>query len=652
MRDDLHPWLLAIVMLNLAFVQMTDAVDSTWLTGLWIATATAPLCVRWRKHLWYRVTWNAAVVGTFSFLLQHAFSTGLLHMLEDGLLLAVLCQVHLMNNIGPKQKPDLLFFNSFLIAFVTSFFGHDMAWSICLIIYAAILVPALQIYVTLDNLPVPQEGSLRAVLRDSLARAFLAITVTGVVFAVWPRNFQHHGWLDETLRMATQDMVAFSEDIQLDHTTTPSLSDTPVLRIKPSDGRADSVPAHWRGVTFVQFDGGGWSSYDEKSFGSRIASDVLWQAVSRTEWRRPGEPREPTLELRLLDASGGKLFLPQQAAALTIRNAAAPLVLSPKGDGIIAFANATDLPPEVCVGIRLGSFAPAFRPKPSLSQFAPLRMVPDPLPKALLDIAADLKHKLAPNASEREIAAVCRTWLERHRQYALPGTNGAARNLSEFLIGTGGGHCEYFATVLALLLRLNGIPCRVVGGYLAHEWDDVAGEMVARQRDAHAWVEMLGNDGSWLTLDATPATAMSAANGPQSFFGGMQQSLGEAWRSVTAFDEKERARILTWLFEMLRALVSRPWFIIAVAIAALSIIARRRHAMPHVIRELGAAMHSAGVKTNTGETPREMLQRTATLPIAQQSRIRLARAVAAHELARYGKSTSTSPPKISANSRR
>ena len=61
MPDLLSPWLLALVMLNLAFVQITGTVDTTWLTGLWLATATAPLLARWRRRIWYRITWNVEI---------------------------------------------------------------------------------------------------------------------------------------------------------------------------------------------------------------------------------------------------------------------------------------------------------------------------------------------------------------------------------------------------------------------------------------------------------------------------------------------------------------------------------------------------------------------------------------------------------------
>lgn len=633
MPDLLMPWLLALVMLNLAFVQITGTVDSAWLTGLWLATATAPLLARWRRSLWYRITWNVAVICAFTFLLQHALTTGLLHMLEDGLLLAALCQVHLMNNIGPRQKPDLLFFNSFLIAFVTSFFSRDLAWSVCFLAYAMVLVPALQLYVTLGHLPTPPRGSTRALLTDSAKRTAVAVATTALVFLLWPRDFRHQGWLDETLRMATQDYVSFSEEIRLDHHTTPTLDDAPVLRIKPSDGQATSVPSHWRGVTFVQSDGNTWRAFDVGAYGNRLATDVAWQAVSRNEWRRPGEPREPELAVRVLDTSGGRLFLPQQATTVALRNGT-PVLIDPRSDGVLTFADPSHLPSEVRATVRLGSFAPPFRPKPSSPQLSALRQLPEPLPPTLLTLALHLKKQMAASASDRDKADLCRDWLEQHRQYALPGTPGAAGNLGEFLLGSG-GHCEYFAAALALLLRLNDIPCRVVGGYLAHEWDESTGEMVVRQRDAHAWVEMLSADGTWITLDATPPVGLTPPLGERSWWSALVDAASDAWRSVTSFDEHGRRKLFSLALEAAHSLLTHPWILSAIAVVGALVWRRRRAAIPAPVRELQAAMRSAGVRPHPGETPREMLARSAKLPLQEPRRARLVAAVQKHEAHRY-----------------
>jgi hypothetical protein len=70
------------------------------------------------------------------------------------------------------------------------------------------------------------------------------------------------------------------------------------------------------------------------------------------------------------------------------------------------------------------------------------------------------------------------------------------------------GHCEYFASALALLGRAAGVPTRVVGGYRVAERNALGGYDVVRERNAHAWVEAWV-DGAWRTLDATPAAVVA-----------------------------------------------------------------------------------------------------------------------------------------------
>ena len=95
--------------------------------------------------------------------------------------------------------------------------------------------------------------------------------------------------------------------------------------------------------------------------------------------------------------------------------------------------------------------------------------------------------------------------------------------IEDFVANNPRGHCEYFATALALMLRSQGIPARVVLGYRCDEWNSLGKFYQVRQSDAHAWVEAYlapryvprklrwGDDpqrwagGAWLRLDPTPA---------------------------------------------------------------------------------------------------------------------------------------------------
>ncbi len=79
----------------------------------------------------------------------------------------------------------------------------------------------------------------------------------------------------------------------------------------------------------------------------------------------------------------------------------------------------------------------------------------------------------------------------------------------DFLVNRKEGHCEYYASALALLLRSIDIPTRLVNGFKGGDWNNLTQTMNVRQKHAHSWVEAyLGRDREgqpyWITLDPTP----------------------------------------------------------------------------------------------------------------------------------------------------
>jgi transglutaminase-like putative cysteine protease len=84
-----------------------------------------------------------------------------------------------------------------------------------------------------------------------------------------------------------------------------------------------------------------------------------------------------------------------------------------------------------------------------------------------------------------------------------PNTEGKAP-LEAFLFEAKRGHCEYFATALAIMLRALDIPSRNVTGFVGGEYNPYANHYGIRQSDAHSWVEAMIPDRGWVTLDPTP----------------------------------------------------------------------------------------------------------------------------------------------------
>ena len=65
------------------------------------------------------------------------------------------------------------------------------------------------------------------------------------------------------------------------------------------------------------------------------------------------------------------------------------------------------------------------------------------------------------------------------------------------------GYCSYFATTLATILRAGGLEAHVITGYMGGEWNAYGNYWLVNQSDAHAWVEVKRQDGSWQRLDPT-----------------------------------------------------------------------------------------------------------------------------------------------------
>ena len=74
--------------------------------------------------------------------------------------------------------------------------------------------------------------------------------------------------------------------------------------------------------------------------------------------------------------------------------------------------------------------------------------------------------------------------------------------VSYFVLEAPEGYCVYFASAMAVMARIAGLPARYVEGYLAVP--DENGECVVTGRSAHAWAEVYFKGFGWVVFDATP----------------------------------------------------------------------------------------------------------------------------------------------------
>jgi transglutaminase-like putative cysteine protease len=79
--------------------------------------------------------------------------------------------------------------------------------------------------------------------------------------------------------------------------------------------------------------------------------------------------------------------------------------------------------------------------------------------------------------------------------------------LASFLFDEKAGYCQQFSGVMALMLRMGGIPARVASGFSPGSYNSERKEYAVRDTDAHSWVEAYFPHLGWITFDPTPAAS-------------------------------------------------------------------------------------------------------------------------------------------------
>ncbi len=152
--------------------------------------------------------------------------------------------------------------------------------------------------------------------------------------------------------------------------------------------------------------------------------------------------------------------------------------------------------------------------------------LPDKINPQILQLATHLRGATPEQTTQRILS-----WLRGpsfHYSLQTPAAYPHGQSLADFLLHSHSGFCEYYAAGLATLLRLDGVPARVVVGYHGGQYDALGDFWVVRQSMAHAWVQAwLG--GQWVLLDATPAVSPGDSTSAASASGQHFSAGGQLW---------------------------------------------------------------------------------------------------------------------------
>lgn len=108
-------------------------------------------------------------------------------------------------------------------------------------------------------------------------------------------------------------------------------------------------------------------------------------------------------------------------------------------------------------------------------------------------------------------AALIRQALQYFNQqpfhYSLDAPLLGADAVDDFLFRTRSGFCEHYASAFTVMMRLAGIPARVVTGYQGGWYSAMGDYLLVRQSDAHAWSEVWLQGRGWTRVDPTAAVS-------------------------------------------------------------------------------------------------------------------------------------------------
>jgi transglutaminase-like putative cysteine protease len=265
---------------------------------------------------------------------------------------------------------------------------------------------------------------------------------------------------------------------------------------------------HLRGVVYQHYRGGVWAE--------ALGDPRRPQRFARTE------PATPPAVRVVRVAREARIFVPLDAHTLHLPTGVARV----DGFGVLS------APEDEAWDWVAFTPGPGPRPKSSPPGEDDLSL-PEDLVAPLTALARAWTASVAPGrpqlaALAAHLDAGYRYRLEHH---ATPGVD----PVLDFLTTQKEGHCEFFASALALLARSLGIPARVAAGYRVTEKNGWSDHWVVRGRNAHAWVEAWV-DGAWDTWDPTPAAGLVGQMPRQATgLAALWDTLGAAYHAAKAF---------------------------------------------------------------------------------------------------------------------
>jgi len=307
--------------------------------------------------------------------------------------------------------------------------------------------------------------------------------------------------------------TGFSENVRLGQIGRIQQSNAVVMHIQIQNDPGGQFDLKWRGVSLSHFDGMGWSNPLPQYEAPRAADRSFLLSRGDPEWQALVADPRPTyfrqLHYRvLMEPIGTNVFF--LAGKPQVLSGDYRMVAIDPGGGVydadrfhpITVYQATSSLP-VLAPDRLRRASGSYPPSVSLNYL----QLPQRVDARLRTLARDIT---ASKSNNYDRALAVEQYLLRNYGYTLEMPRVPPRDpLANFLFERRQGHCEYFASAMAVMLRTLDIPSRIVNGFRGGDFNDLTSSYVVRARNAHSWVEVYFPDAGWVPFDPTPAAAIT-----------------------------------------------------------------------------------------------------------------------------------------------
>ncbi len=318
------------------------------------------------------------------------------------------------------------------------------------------------------------------------------LSLTAGLFVILPRTadaaFAH-------LTSRRLHVPGFANQVMLGEIGEIKTTSRPVMHIRAINELPPGVK--WRGGTLTEFDGKRW-------FNPGTERQIIRLQHGQAELERMGNGRLGegiNYQVEYQDMSTDALFF-----------AGTPVSIYARQDSITAEEGNYRLRQVPPPGFRYDAYsfleeppeaAPLRFPTPVLS--LPLRERYLQLPPLDGRISSLARELTASSRTDVQRARVIERYLRTEFGYTLQlPSREVADPLAYFLFVRRKGHCEYFASAMAVMLRTLGVPARIATGFQSGVYNQITDLWLVRASDAHAWVEAWLPGRGWTTFDPTP----------------------------------------------------------------------------------------------------------------------------------------------------